>query len=141
MSAALLKINKSVCHLCAALDRHATVHLGPFAEKIGSWILKSRLASGKLGDKQTNQTAKQKRKGGGAGVEIIKLWFVPSLVFTNEDLFLWKTALADGRAACLDSFPRKFCYQRTSRNKCRQCGRCEEEEKEKKEGGGLLINK
>lgn len=64
MSAALLKINKSVCHLCAALDRHATVHLGPFAEKIGSWILKSRLASGKLGDKQTNQTAKQKKKKG-----------------------------------------------------------------------------
>lgn len=68
MSAALLKINKSVCHLCAALDRHATVHLGPFAERIGSWILKSRLASGKLGDKQTNQTAKQnKKKRGGVG--------------------------------------------------------------------------
>lgn len=26
---ALLKINKSVCHLCALLDRHTTVHLGP----------------------------------------------------------------------------------------------------------------
>lgn len=106
MSAALLKINKSVCHLCAALDRHATVHLGPFAEKIGSWIPKSRLASGKLRDKQTNQTAKPKKKGGGVwgvGRGIIKLWFVPSLVFTNGDLFLRKTALADGRAACLDT--------------------------------------
>lgn len=60
MSAALLKINKSVCHLCVALDRHATVHLGPFAKNIGSWILKSRLASGKLRDKQTNQTVKKK---------------------------------------------------------------------------------
>lgn len=26
---ALLKINKSVCHLCAPLDQHTTVHLGP----------------------------------------------------------------------------------------------------------------
>lgn len=63
MSAALLKINKSVCHLCVALDRHATVRLGPFAKNIGSWILKSRLASGKLRDKQTNQTVKKKKRG------------------------------------------------------------------------------
>lgn len=67
MSAALLKINKSVCHLCVALDRHATVHLGPFAKNIGSWILKSRLASGKLRDKQTNQTVKKKKKKRGEG--------------------------------------------------------------------------
>lgn len=61
MSAALLKINKSVCHLCVALDRHAIVHLGPFAKNIQSRILKSRLASGKLRDKQTNQTVTKKR--------------------------------------------------------------------------------
>lgn len=61
MSAALLKINKSVCHLCAALDRHTTVHLGPSAKNIGSWILKSRLAN-----YETNKQTRQGKK---------KLWF------------------------------------------------------------------
>lgn len=97
MSAALLKINKSVCHLCVALNRHATVHLGPFAKNIGSWILKSRLASGKLRDKQTNQTVKKKR--GGWKLSSCGLFHRSSSQMGNY--FYRGTTLADGWTAGL----------------------------------------